>query len=497
MCGTSASSDSDWSDHSHTGAGRNTVIDGLTNGQSYEVQVLAKNSVGSSGWSASARAAPGAPGAPDGFAITDSGDGFVILTWDDPIDASITGYQYQKRSTFEWGASWTRIPGSSATTTELTVTGLANFVTYYFRIRAVNAVGPGPVSRTIPREAVGILPAPTGLTATPGNQEVELNWSMPSGAWVHHIASYEYQMKEATASVWGAWTESSNIVGGVGGLSTMHIVTGLTNGVTYDFKVRARSLLASAPPGLESIPASATLPADWIAPSVPTELSAVAGNGAATLSWSASTQGSGTVGYDLQYRSGGGSWTIVRSGLISGTSHTIDVGLSNGMEYEFQARASNLDPSGVWHMSAWTASVPATPAAAPAVPLAPTLTPGDSELAVAWDAPAANGAAISDYDVRYKRSSDTTWSDHPHTGAGTETTIWPDQRPALRSAGAGEQPRRRVGLVAERPRHSGGGARRAPGADPDPRRQRACGSVGRAGCERGGDQRLRRTLQAK
>ncbi len=417
------SSDSAWSDHSHTGAGRNTVIDGLTNGQSYEVQVRAKNSVGSSGWSASARAAPGSPEAPDGFAITGSGDGFVILTWDDPSDASITGYQYQKRSTFEWGASWTRIPGSSATTTELTVTGLANFVTYYFRIRAVNAVGPGPVSRTIPREAVGILPAPTGLTATPGNQEVELNWSMPSGAWVHHIASYEYQMKEATASVWGAWTESSNIVGGVGGLSTMHIVTGLTNGVTYDFKVRARSLSVSAPPGLESIPASATLPADWIAPSVPTELSAVAGNGAATLSWSASTQGSGTVGYDLQYRSGDGDWIIVRSGRISGTSHTIDVGLSNGMEYEFQARASNLDPSGVWHMSAWTASVTATPAAAPAVPLAPTLTPGDSELAVAWDAPAANGAAISDYDVRYKRSSDSAWSDHAHTGAGTETTI--------------------------------------------------------------------------
>ncbi len=527
------SSDSAWSDHSHTGAGRNTVIDGLTNGQSYEVQVLAKNSVGSSGWSASARATPGAPGAPDEFVIDESGDGFVILTWDDPSDASITGYQYQKRSTFEWGASWTRIPGSSATTTELTVTGLANFVTYYFRIRAVNAVGPGPVSRTIPREAVGILPAPTGLTATPGNQEVELNWSMPSGAWVHHIASYEYQMKEATASVWGAWTESSNIVGGVGGLSTMHIVTGLTNGVTYDFKVRARSLSVSAPPGLESIPASATLPAvtvpgapdaptltpgdrrlevswsapaddggwavtgynvrwrpaaggawkldgtaatrmaldllngrryevqvramngrgpgswsepaftepaaaGWVAPSAPTDLSAIAQDGEATLSWSASTQGAGRIGYDLQYRTrGSGSWTFVPSGRISGTSHTIDV-LLNDIEYEFQARASNLDPSGVWHVSAWTASVTATPAAAspaatpavpvspgfaPAVPLAPTLTPGDSELAVAWDAPAANGAAISDYDVRYKRSSDSAWSDHAHTGAGTETTI--------------------------------------------------------------------------
>ncbi len=47
---------------------------------------------------------------------------------------------------------------------------------------------------------------------------------------------------------------------------------------------------------------------------------------------------------------GGGGWTFVPSELISGTSHTIS-GLANGIEYEFQARASNLDLSGVWHVS--------------------------------------------------------------------------------------------------------------------------------------------------
>ena len=49
-------------------------------------------------------------------------------------------------------------------------------------------------------------------------------------------------------------------------------------------------------------------------------------------------------------------------------------------------------------------------------------------LAVSWTAPAANGAAITDYDVRYRKqnSDDTwpsTWSSHTHAGIGTSTTI--------------------------------------------------------------------------
>ena len=606
-----------WTDASYTGTGTSTTITGLTNGTSYDVQVRAASSVGNSLWSDAASATPGVrPAQPSGFGIHGGGDGFVILGWENPGDSSITGYQYRKESTGEWGA-WTNIPGSS-TMTEFTVMGLTNFVEYRLRVRAVNGIGAGPATAVFTGRPAGALPAPTNLTATAGNQEVELSWTMSSGAWDDYIVYYDYQMKEATASDWGDdWTESSNI-GGTG-LSTTHVVTGLTNGVTYDFRVRARGFTG---PGLESNKASATpvapvattpdapgvptlvvgnrqlgvswdapadngaaitdydvqyrpvtdpvsswtewnagdtsvtigvtitnldngtsydvqvratnsagyglwsdaaraspsesaaqapsttrpgapaaptlvpgngqlavswnAPADdggspilfyrvyvytdadelwkhhfrvdpsitstlitdltngqsyrvavraenvkgpssisarsdsatplatlaaiWVKPSVPTGLSAVAEDGAVALSWSASTQGSGNVGYDLQYRSGDGSWTFVRSGLISGTSHTIS-GLANDVKYQFQVRASNLYPSGLWFMSAWTASVTAMPEAAspggvpaaPAAPLAPTLIPGNAQLSVEWARPDANFDTITGYDVRYKR----------------------------------------------------------------------------------------------
>ena len=46
-----------------------------------------------------------------------------------------------------------------------------------------------------------------------------------------------------------------------------------------------------------------------------------------------------------------------------------------------------------------------------------------TSLRVAWTAPADGGSAITDYDVRYKRSSSSTWSSHAFTGTGTATTI--------------------------------------------------------------------------
>ena len=47
----------------------------------------------------------------------------------------------------------------------------------------------------------------------------------------------------------------------------------------------------------------------------------------------------------------------------------------------------------------------------PTAPSAPTLTPGDGQLDVSWNAAASNGAAITDYDVQYRRSGGA-WREH-------------------------------------------------------------------------------------
>ena len=88
---------------------------------------------------------PPTPAAPANFAAT-AGDARVTLTWDTADDDSILRWEYrQKEGTGSYGA-WTTIADSGPGTTAYAVVPLVNDTAYTFRIRAVNAVGNGPVS---------------------------------------------------------------------------------------------------------------------------------------------------------------------------------------------------------------------------------------------------------------------------------------------------------------------------------------------------------------
>ena len=412
------SSAANWTDANYTGTGTSTTITGLANGTSYQVQVRAINTVGTGDWSPSTSAIPvPPPDQPYAFGTSDSGDGFVTLTWNEPNprDMSISKYQYQHKigSTSSWGSTWTNIPGSGPTTKSATIRGLTNFVKYSFQIRAVNSSGPGPASTTRTGDPFVPLPAPTGLTATPGDSEVELRWTMPSGAWDSYVFTYEYQMKEGASGSWGDWTGRSR--GLLKNLSTTHTVTGLTNGTAYHFKVRAMNL---SNPGQASSAASAA-PVPAKAPAQPGAPTLTAGHQQLTVAWIAPANNRAAINdYDVRYRpSIGGTWTDANYNG-TGTSTTL-TGLTNGESYLVQVRAINRAGRSKWSPSA--TGRPATQV--PAQPEAPALTPGNKQLGVAWTAPAANGAPISDYDVQYKESGVTAWTDHTHTGAGRRTTI--------------------------------------------------------------------------
>ena len=85
------------------------------------------------------------PAKPTGLTAT-PGHGQVTLNWDDPNDASITGWQVQYKQGDGSYGNWMDIPNSTANTTSHTVTGLTNGTLYAFRLRAVNAVGAGEAS---------------------------------------------------------------------------------------------------------------------------------------------------------------------------------------------------------------------------------------------------------------------------------------------------------------------------------------------------------------
>ena len=115
----------------------------------YAFNLRAVNTHGAGPDSDAVVAIPGTPDQPTGIAIAVSANR-VTLSWADPADSSITGYQYRQSDDGgdTWSPDWTAIPGSTPTTTSHTVTGLASDTAYVFQVRANNGHGNGPPSKT-------------------------------------------------------------------------------------------------------------------------------------------------------------------------------------------------------------------------------------------------------------------------------------------------------------------------------------------------------------
>ena len=140
-------SGSTWKDITGSGAGTVFyVVRKLTVGSRYTFAVRAANDGG--GGEPSARVSltvVGKPGRATGLTAS-SGNGVVNLSWDDPNNPDITGWQYWVREHVGDKTilrRWEPVPGSGPRTTSATVTGLTIGEPYRFRVRALSAAGPG------------------------------------------------------------------------------------------------------------------------------------------------------------------------------------------------------------------------------------------------------------------------------------------------------------------------------------------------------------------
>ncbi len=175
---------------------------------------------------------------------TETGHRSVTITWDPPLESTVTGYEerHRRADATSW-RPWTVIPGSDGDTIGHTWNGLTNGTMYQFQVRGVNEEGAGIASTIVSRRPQSRPPeAPTITDVTGGADWIRVEWDPPAG---YTITRWQSRMKLDTASTWADWQPipASD--------STEHTFRGLTSGVRYDIQIRG---VNEAGPGTWSTP---------------------------------------------------------------------------------------------------------------------------------------------------------------------------------------------------------------------------------------------------
>ena len=181
--------------------------------------------------------------------------------------------------------------------------------------------------------------APTSLVATPASTQMALTWTAPASNGGSAITDYVVQYKLSTSGSWSTFADGTSTTAAA-------VVTGLTNALSYDFRVSATNSVGT---GVSSSTATAT-PA-LSAPTAPQSLVAESNeSGQSTLTWSAplSNGGASITDYVVEYKlnSEPTTWTTFADG-VSGSTGAIVTGLVNGSLYNFRVSATNSVGTGV------------------------------------------------------------------------------------------------------------------------------------------------------
>jgi uncharacterized repeat protein (TIGR01451 family) len=252
-----------------------TTVTGLTDGVSYQFEVLASNTLGSSPFSApSNTVTPQAitmPGAPTNV-VAVAGNASASVAWTAPSSdggSAITSYTVTALS----GGVATGITARvQAPSTGVVVSGLTNGTAYTFTVHATNAIGSGqeslPSAQVTP-SAITVPGTPTGVTAVPGNAQATVSWLAPASNGGSPITSYTVTTQSGGAPI------APVTLGG-----TSAVIAGLTNGIGYAFTVHATNAIGNSPESLASPVVVPTPPPPDMAVTMSGPSQVIAGNSA-------------------------------------------------------------------------------------------------------------------------------------------------------------------------------------------------------------------------
>ena len=240
---------------------------------------------------------------------------------------------------------------------------------------ATNAAGPGEASSPS-NVVVPIRPPdpPTNVKAIAGDGQATVSWTPPVDDGGSPITQYVVM----------------STPGGLGATIPVPVtgatITGLANGTAYTFTIAALNAAGDSEASESSDPVTPVGP-----PEPPTNVEATAGDGQATVSWTAPIDdgGSTITGYTVTSNPGG---------LIIATADTTTVvtDLTNGESYVFTVAATNAAGPG----EASSSSNVVVPIRPPDPPTDIEAIAGDGQATVSWIAPIDDGgSSITEYTV--------------------------------------------------------------------------------------------------
>ena len=344
---------------------------------------------------------PTTPGATDYFIALGVRLTQINLVWTTP-SGEPTGYEVQ------WSAdgtgNWQAVePAHSGTSTQYSHTGLTATTTYFYRVRGVNAAGPGAWSAiilaTTTQQWTEDLTAgrhPQNLTAEATDAGIVLSWDAPQDA-ADEVTGYQIVRRrpgkgERTLMVY---------VEDTGSAATTYTDAGVTEGVKHTYRVRAireRELsrvsnykAAVAAPRTDQTPAP-----NNSATGAPTigGTPQVGGTLTADTSAISDADGLGNAVFAYQWTRTDGTNTHADISGATGATYTLvadDAGMIVGVRVSFTDDAGNAE-------SLTSAAMAAVVAEGTDLPHDLAAVASDGAIVLTWQAP-VGPAHVSDYRI--------------------------------------------------------------------------------------------------